>query len=147
MANQTSADIDIAAPPERVMAVIADLPAYPEWVDSLTEAEVLEESDGRPSRVRMRLEHPVIKDSYELGYDWAEDEVSWHLIQGGKLTAMDGSYELRPIPGQGAGPSGTNVTYRLSVDVNLPLPGMLRRKAEKTIIDGALKGLKRRVEG
>ena len=42
---------------------------------------------------------------------------------------------------------GTTVTYSLAVDLNIPMIGMLRRKAEKVIIDTALKGLKRRVEG
>jgi len=40
----------------------------------------------------------------------------------------------------------TTVTYSLAVDLNIPMIGMLRRKAEKVIIDTALKGLKRRVE-
>ena len=54
---------------------------------------------------------------------------------------MDGSYALKPKG------SGTTVTYTLKVDVNMPMIGMFKRKAEKTIIDGALKGLKKRVEG
>jgi hypothetical protein len=38
------------------------------------------------------------------------------------------------------------VTYRLSVDLNIPMLGMFKRKAEKVIMDTALKGLKKRVE-
>jgi carbon monoxide dehydrogenase subunit G len=53
---------------------------------------------------------------------------------------MDGSYMLKP---NGA---GTTVTYTLTVDINMPMISMFKRKAEKTIIDGALKGLKKRVE-
>jgi hypothetical protein len=41
----------------------------------------------------------------------------------------------------------TTVTYRLAVDVKVPMLGMLKRKAEKVIIDTALKELKKRVEG
>ncbi|MVA77341.1 cyclase [Auraticoccus sp. F435] len=140
MAERTRASAVIEAPPEQVMAVIADLTAYPEWVDSMAAVEVLTTSaDGRPDLVRMSLRHPLISESYTVRYSWAEDEVSWHLVEGEKLTAMDGSYQLRP---RGA---GTEVTYSLSVDLTLPLLGMLRRKAEKTIVDGALKGLGRRV--
>ena len=40
----------------------------------------------------------------------------------------------------------TAVTYRLSVDVKIPMLGMLKRKAEKVIIDTALTELKKRVE-
>ena len=56
------------------------------------------------------------------------------------LKAMQGAYELQPTS------DGTEVTYRLSVDVAIPMIGMLRRKAEKVIIDTAPKGLKKRVE-
>ncbi len=66
--------------------------------------------------------------------------MSWTLVKGQMQRAQDGSYALAPVP------SGTTVTYALSVDLSIPMIGMLRRKAEKVIIDTALKGLKRRVE-
>jgi ribosome-associated toxin RatA of RatAB toxin-antitoxin module len=142
VADQTSADIDVAAPPEKVMAVIADFPSYPEWVDSMKSAEVLAIApDGRAETVRMVLDHALVKDDYVLAYEWRRNAVSWKLVRGNLLKAMDGTYALRPTP------TGTNVTYTLRVDVNMPMIGMFRRKAEKTIIDGALKGLKKRVEG
>ena len=53
---------------------------------------------------------------------------------------MDGAYELD------ADGERTRVTYRLAVDVAMPMIGLMRRKAEKVVIDTALKGLKRRVE-
>lgn len=122
------------------MAVIADLEAYPAWVDSMRSATVLTRTDGRPDQVEMVLAHPLFSDTYVLAYDWQPDSVSWHLVRGKLLTAMNGSYALTP---RGA---GTTVTYTLAVDTSLPMIGMLRRKAEKTIVDGALRGLKRRVE-
>ena len=140
MADQTSASIEIAASPAEVMAVIADFEHYPEWVDSMRSAEVLTITAGRPKTVRMVLDHPLVKDDYVLTYDWKRDSVSWGLIEGTLLKAMDGSYALAAKNGR------TTVTYTLAVDVNLPMIGMFKRKAEKTIIDGALKGLKRRVE-
>jgi carbon monoxide dehydrogenase subunit G len=76
-----------------------------------------------------------------LAYTWKAFEVSWKLVEGSLLKAMDGSYLLEQSG------SGTRVTYTLKVDVNMPMIGMFKRKAEKTIIDGALKGLKKRVEG
>lgn len=141
MADQTSASIDIAAPPNEVMAVIADFAHYPEWVDSMKSAEVLTSADGHPETVRMVLDHALVKDDYVLAYDWQPSRVSWKLDRGTLLKAMDGSYDLR------ATGAGTTVTYTLKVDVNMPMIGMFKRKAEKTIIDGALKGLKKRVEG
>ena len=44
------------------------------------------------------------------------------------------------------GPDGsTEVTYRLALDLSMPMIGMIKRKGEKILIDTALKGLKQRV--
>lgn len=143
MADQTTESITINADPDEVMAVIADFPAYPEWAEMVKSAEVLDAGTGdRARRVQFTLDAGPIKDSYTLDYDWAPDgnSVSWELVKGQIQRSQRGSYEL-------AGADGTTtVTYRLSVDLSIPMIGMLRRKAEKIIIDTALKELKRRVE-
>jgi uncharacterized membrane protein len=147
MADATTSSITIAAPPDRVMAVIADFAAYPEWAEQINAVEVLEAgSAGRAERVRFTMDAGPIKDSYTLDYTWAPDgrSVAWTLVKGQIQRAQNGSYALA---GAGAGPDATTtVTYTLAVDLNIPMIGMLRRKAEKVIIDTALKGLKRRVE-
>jgi ribosome-associated toxin RatA of RatAB toxin-antitoxin module len=139
--GQTSSSVVIDAEPDEVMAVIADFDAYPAWVDSMERATVLSENAGRADEVEMVLAHPLFSDTYVLAYDWAPGQVSWRLVRGGRLTAMDGSYALT------SGRGRTTVTYMLAVDTSLPMIGLLRRKAERTIVDGALRGLKRRVEG
>ena len=49
MADSTTADITINATPAEVMAVIADLPAYPEWSDGVKSVDVLTSyEDGGP---------------------------------------------------------------------------------------------------
>ena len=142
MADQTRDSIEIAASPAEVMAVIADVASYPEWVSAMKQVDIVStHPDGKPDHVKIKLEHSVVSDHYTLSYRWRADSVSWNLVEGQLLKAMDGSYELTPS-GQ-----GTKVTYALSVDVRMPMIGMFRRKAEKTIIDGALKDLKQRVEG
>jgi ribosome-associated toxin RatA of RatAB toxin-antitoxin module len=142
MAEQTTSSIVIDAPAAEVMAVIADFPAYPEWAQGMKQAEVVEEgAGGRADRVHFELEATPIKDSYTLAYDWSGDSsVTWELVEGKMLKSMQGAYLLKPSG------SGTEVTYRLAVDLSIPMIGMLRRKAEKVIIDTALKGLKKRVE-
>ncbi len=142
MADQTSSTIVIAAPPERVMEVISDFGAYPEWAQGMHTAEVVETyPDGRAKQVFFEIEASPIKDSYTLAYDWqGSDAVSWSLVSGKMLKKLDGSYELRSTS------QGTEVTYRLAAELGLPMIGMLKRKAEKVIIDTALKGLKKRVE-
>ncbi len=143
MAEQTESSIVIAAEPAAVMAVIADLPAYPEWSDGMKSVEVLTEyEDGRPGDARFVLESGPIKDTYELEYEWDGDlAVSWTLTKGSMLKGMDGSYRLSD-----GGDGTTTVVYRLAVDVAVPMIGLIKRRAEKAIIDTALRGLKERVE-
>ena len=144
MADQTESSIVINASPAAIMDVIADLPAYPEWSDGIKEVTVLAlyEDDNRPADARFNLSSGAIKDIYELEYDWDGDtRVSWTLTKGDMLTAMDGVYELL-----GNGDGSTTVNYKLAVDVKIPMIGMIKRKAEKVIVDTALKGLKKRVE-
>ncbi|MGC0414792.1 SRPBCC family protein [Embleya sp. AB8] len=145
MAERTSSTITIDATPAEVMAVIAGFEAYPEWTGEVKETEVLEVDDtiGRAVRVRFKLDAGVISDEHVLGYTWDGDrEVRWTLVTSQMLKALDGRYALSQVTG-----GGTEVTYELTVDVKIPMLGMLKRKAEKVIIDRALTGLKKRVEG
>jgi carbon monoxide dehydrogenase subunit G len=143
MANQTSASIAVAVPRADVMAVIEDLPAYPQWISAIRSADVLEVDDsGRASKVRLHLDAGVVKDSFVLSYGWDGDTgVRWDLAEpGAVISVMSGRYLLADTDG------GTEVTYDLTVDVRIPMLGMIKRKAEKAIIDTALKGLKKRAE-
>ena len=148
MAERTESSIDIAANPGEVLDVIADFPSYPDWATEVKKVTVLtEEGDGWADQVEFTLDAGAIKDTYVLDYDWdVKDDgtgvVSWSLVQANVLKAMNGSYTLAE---RGAGE--TTVTYRLAVDVKVPMLGMLKRKAERVIIDTALKELKKRVEG
>src|SRR6478735_6542174 len=143
MADQTSASITIDAPPADVMAVIADFESYPEWAKGMKQVEVTEPGTaGRAEQVYFALDVSPIKDEYTLAYDWKGDrEVTWTLVEGNMLKALDGAYTLVD-----RGDGSTEVTYRLALDVSIPLIGMLKRKGEKILIDAALKGLKKRVE-
>ncbi len=143
MAEQTTSSIVIDAEPAAVMEVIGDFPSYPEWAKGVKQAEVVVDGDGGwAEQVFFALDVPPIRDEYTLSYDWdGYDEVSWTLVEGKVLTHMDGAYVLRDL-----GDGRTEVTYRLALDLSIPLIGMIKRKGEKMIIDAALKGLKQRVE-
>ncbi|MEV6809466.1 SRPBCC family protein [Streptomyces sp. NPDC017248] len=143
MAEHTSSSITIEAAPADVMAVIADFARYPDWTGEVKEAEVLATDErGRAEQVRLVMDAGAIKDDQTLAYTWAgEHEVSWTLVKSQMLRSLDGTYLLKP-----AGADATEVTYRLTVDVKIPMLGMIKRKAEKVIIDRALAGLKKRVE-
>lgn len=142
MAEQTTSSIVVDAPPAAVMAVIADFPAYPTWAKGVTTADVQKTGvDGRAEEVFFALDVSPIKDEYTLAYDWTgNQQVTWTLVQGKMLKALEGAYVLRDLG------DSTEVTYRLALDVSIPLIGMLKRKGEKILIDTALKGLKKHVE-
>ncbi|WP_310728840.1 SRPBCC family protein [Streptomyces sp. N2A] len=144
MAEHTSSSITIEAAPAEVMGVIADFDRYPEWTGEVKEAEVLATDDqGRAVQVRLLLDAGAIKDDHTLAYTWTgADEVSWSLVKSQMLRALDGSYRLAALKDG----TVTEVTYQLTVDVKIPMLGMIKRKAEKVIIERALEGLKRRVE-
>jgi ribosome-associated toxin RatA of RatAB toxin-antitoxin module len=143
MAEQTTSSINIEASPGEVMDVIADFGSYPAWAKGVTTADVVSEfPNGRAEKVFFKLDVSPIKDEYTLAYVWSgNDEVTWTLDEGKMLRALDGAYVLAD-----RGDGSTDVTYRLALDVSIPLIGMLKRKGEKILIDTALKGLKKRVE-
>ncbi len=133
----TIVNADLAA----VMAVIADVTAYPHWSSYIKDVEVLAtRPDGLPGEVRFVLDAGAVSDDYALVYDWADDEVTWHLVRGTSIKAMEGSYRLRQVP------AGTEVEYELSMTLDMPLIGAFKRKAEQLVIGTTLNALKARVE-
>ena len=147
MADSTRSSIVVDAPAGDVIDIIADLEAYPEWISEFTGVEILtEDGDGWPDQAAFTLDAGPIKDSYTLDYTWDVDEdgqgvASWVLVEATVLKAMDGSYTLTTTAD-----GGTEVAYELTVDVKVPMLGMLKRKAEKVIVDSALRDLKKRAE-
>ena len=145
MAESSTQSIVIAAPVERIAAVITDFESYPTWVSAAKSAEVLEEyEDGYASQVRFTIDAGVLKDTYTLKYHYSDDlsRIEWSLVEPSQVQkSQTGSYDIV------ANPDGTStVTYTLSVELNVPMLGMFKRKAEKMIMDAALKDLKKQVE-
>jgi uncharacterized membrane protein len=142
MSEQSTQSIPVEAPAAEVMAVIADFPAYPSWVSAAKQVEVLEPGpDGRARRVHFVLDAGAVKDDYVLDYTWDGDRrVDWTLVRGQMQKKQDGSYVLVESAGS------TTVTYTIAIDLTIPMLGLIKRKAEKVILDTALKELKKRVE-
>ncbi|HTF12955.1 MAG TPA: SRPBCC family protein [Asanoa sp.] len=145
MADSSTQSIQIDATPAQVAAVICDFVRYPEWTTAMRSAEVVEEyEDGYASQVRFVIDAGVLMDEYTLQYEYAEDisRIEWHLVAPSKMQkTQNGSYDIEPV-GDGA----SEVTYTLEVDLAVGMLGMFRKKAEKMIMDAALKQLKGRVE-
>ena len=144
MPEHAEGTTEVDASPAEVMAVIADFDAYPDWVGNLENVRVLaRDRRGRGTRVAFRLRTPVLTAAYTLAYRYAprDEGVSWRYVEG-TLQDLTGSYTLEPT-GDGA----TRVTYRLDVELGMPLPGLVKRQAARQIVRSALGDLKRRVEG
>jgi ribosome-associated toxin RatA of RatAB toxin-antitoxin module len=146
MPEQTTSSIVVDAPPAAVMDVIADFGSYPVWAKGVKVADVRSsyagEQQDRAREVFFTLDVAPVKDEYTLAYVWDGDrQVTWTLAEGKMLKALDGAYVLQDLGG-----GRTEVTYRLALDVSIPMIGMIKRKGEKILIDTALKGLKQRVE-
>lgn len=144
MSEATESTVRVEAPFESVVAVVTDLTKYPEWASSIKRVEVLEsDAEGRATKAQLTIDAGPMRDTVTLAYDWSQapGQLSWTLLDAELLTAMDGAYLVKEID-----EDSTDVTYRLAVDVAMPMLAMLKRKAEQSVVDMALKELKRRVE-
>lgn len=145
MPEQTVADILVDAPAVAVLDVVADIDSYPQWADGIRAAQVLDVDDAdRPRRARFTVSSLALTATYVVRYEWdvagdGSGVVAWTLESGDVLSALDGSYTLRHEGG------GTRVVYRLAIETSVSLPGLVRRRAEKSITTGALTSLRRRV--
>ena len=144
MAEQTEGTIEIDASPADIMEAIADFEAYPEWAEGINSAEVRSRNaDGRPAEVAFEFSAMGFTASYSLRYEYEADDrgVRWTTVEAsGAVKDVQGEYALEPLNGD------TDVTYRLSVELGVPVPGFLKRQGDKRAIKTALEGLKKRVE-
>ena len=143
MAERVKDSIDIEASAEEIFEVATDFETYPEWNENIKKVEVKEnDDDGNPSRVWFEVDARVKTVRYTLQYDYSEapEGFSWDLVDG-DVKQLSGAYRFDEFD------DVTDVTYELSIDPGFPIPGILRRQAEKQIMRGALQDLKKRVEG
>ncbi len=142
MLDQATEVETIAASPQRCYDVAADFERYPEWAHDVKEANVLErDSQGRATKVEYRASALGRSTHYTLSYDYSQapSRLSWSLAQGDIMRVIDGTYDFAA-----EGP-GTRVTYSLKIELIVPLPGFVKRRAEVRILH-TLKELKTRAE-
>ena len=133
----------VAAPPERCFEVAADVAAYPSWVADLKDVQILErDGQGRATTVAFRAGAFGRSTRYVLVYDYsaAPRELSWRQKDGDLTNRLDGRYRFTACP------EGTEVRYELAVELRVPIPGFVKRRAEGHILHAAVRDLKGRVE-
>ncbi|MEY4901592.1 MAG: hypothetical protein RLZZ190_319 [Actinomycetota bacterium] len=140
MSELSTSTISIDAPVDAVRAILFDLAGYPTWSTAIKSAEVKESDEqGRATSVKVSIDAGMMKDRVLLNYDWsgAPEKLEFSLEDADLLTAMNGAYITKAIDAD-----TTSVTYELGVEVSMPIPAMMRTKAEKATIDQALAQLK-----
>jgi uncharacterized membrane protein len=142
MADQATDTAEIEAPADQILDVLLDLDAYPTWARDLKGVHVDSRDDeGRAREVTFRAAAMGRSTSYTLRYSYLDDptRMTWELVRGDIARRIDGSYTLVPVPGE---PGRTRVTYDLTVDLIVPLPSFVKRRAEAKIVHAALRELK-----
>lgn len=140
--SETRSTIIIEAPLAQVAEAIASVGTYPTWSSSMKAVKVLEGDSGKPSKVEMSLSSGALRDEAILLFDWSAfpAALSFTLESADLLTAMDGRQELKSIGDE------TEISYSLTVALSMPVPDMMRLKAEKAVVDQTLKELKAHIE-
>lgn len=143
MADQTTQQMRIEAPLEVIWGVLTDFERYPDWARDLKAASVLERDDeGRATAVQFRAAAMGRSTNYTLRYEWgdAPNRLPWELVDGDIMRVLDGAYEFQEHD------ASTDITYHLRVELAVPLPGFVKRRAEARIVGTALRELRDHVE-
>jgi ribosome-associated toxin RatA of RatAB toxin-antitoxin module len=134
----------VAASPDQCFAVVSDLDRYPEWAADIKEVAIeSRDGEGRPTVVTFRAGAFGRSTSYTLAYDYtdAPRTLAWKQTAGDLTSKLDGAYTFEKV-GEGT----TQVTYTLEVELRVPLPGFIKRRAQSRIMHTALEELRARVE-
>jgi hypothetical protein len=143
VADEATETAEIAGTVDRIMAVLLDFDDYPTWAKDLKGVTVdTTDDEGRAREVTFRAAAMGRSTSYTLRYDHGPAHLGWKLVRGDIMRKLDGSYALAPAGSDGR----TLVTYHLAVDLIIPLPGFVKRRAEQKIIHTALRELRAHVE-
>lgn len=125
MGQATIESIFIQASSEKIASILADFNNYPQWTDSFTSVEALEDKDF-PTLARFTSDSDWMNDSYVLEYNWSEDHknISWQLKQSSVQKNQTGEITLADKG------NGTEVTYSVVVELDVPLIDVLRQKLQ-----------------
>ncbi len=143
MAETASQTTTIAAAPERVWAIAVDFERYPEWANDVKDVIVRGRDDeGRPVEVEYRASALGRSTHYTLSYDYSQAPtvLAWSILRGDIMRTIDGAYHFSPTAD-----GGTEVRYDLAIELVVPLPGFVKRRAEVRILN-TVRELKTRAE-
>ncbi len=134
----------IGATPAQCYEVATAFEDYPAWAQDIKEVLIgSRDESGRPVEVTFRAGAFGRTTSYTLRYDYSQAPkvLSWIQIAGDITSRLDGVYLF-----ESDDLNQTQVTYELTVELAVPIPGFVKRRAEVRIVHAALRDLKDRVE-
>ncbi len=142
MAVSVQSVTDIQATVSEIMEVLADVESLTEWSDAHRAVEIREvDGDGWPIVVWSKISQFGVADEQTVRYEWYDGEVSWGLeAPSGSQKLQNARYTLTDN-----GDGSTHVVFDLEVDLKIKLPGMVVKRAQKSIADTATKGLRAEV--
>jgi Polyketide cyclase / dehydrase and lipid transport len=141
--NWAEHSVEIAAPMETCFAAITDYETFPRWQGAVVDTEVLDwDDEGRGKRVRLFIDAKVRKVDYTLDYRYDQPQrIEWDFVEGNGINAADGHYLFEDL-----GDGRTRATYKLGLEVGIPLPGPVARRAHKSTLKASVDDLKREAE-
>jgi len=142
MSDRAAQTTLINAPLQKCWDVALAFEHYPDWAKDVKEAVIRgRDAQGRASLVECRASALGRSTRYTLEYDYSEapNRLSWHLVDGDIMRSIDGAHSFVEVDG------GTQVFYEIEIELVIPLPGFVKRRAEQRILD-TVKELKTRAE-
>ncbi len=139
MADTASDTITIAAAPDTVWAIATDIERYPEWARDVKDVVITaRDDDGRPTQVEFRTSALGRSTHYTLQYDYSQapQMLAWSMVKGDIQRSIEGAYRFEPT-----NDGSTLVQYDLAIELVVPLPGFVKRRAERRILN-AIKEMK-----
>lgn len=141
--NWAEHTVEIAAPIKTCFDAITDYETFPKWQSAVVDTEVLDwDEQGRGKRVRLVVDAKVRKVDYTLDYRYDEPgRIEWDFVEGNGINDADGHYLFEDLGGD-----RTRATYKFGLEVGIPLPGPVARRAHKSTLKASVEDLKREAE-
>jgi ribosome-associated toxin RatA of RatAB toxin-antitoxin module len=136
-----SKTVEVEAPAEKIMAIVADFEAYPQWNPEIKGCWILARyDDGRPSQLRLDVEIQGQSGVFITAvYYPAENQIFTVLQQGDHFTKQDQRFSVVPLG------ANTLLQVDLEVETKLPIPGPMVKKVMGETLEHLANALTTRV--
>jgi ribosome-associated toxin RatA of RatAB toxin-antitoxin module len=137
-----SKTVEVEAPADSIMAIVADFESYPLWNEEIKGCWVLARyADGRPSQLRLDVVVQGQAGTFITAvYYPGGNQIYTVLQQGDHLEKQEQKFSVVPIG------ATSLLTVDLDVETKLPIPKQMVKKAIADTLDYLADNLKARAE-